>query len=275
MYNNFSKYFLLILILSTSFILSCSDDSNRPPSVHITVNSAEDIADPPDGTVTLRSALASAESGQVIDFDISLNGSTIELSIVGEEHTTLKGEVMEFDYENNISVLLGYFDRDYGKSALYAHKNVVIDASDLPSGITIAWAGTDDARVLAVYGNLTMYNVAVTGGSSVAEDISATNTEQPWTLARGGAIAVWGRARLSNCKLYDNYCEGDFDSSRDRGASGGGIYADIVEMQDCIVSGNTVYGGGVSGVEQGRSGGRGGARARARRQGLEEQGGAA
>lgn len=245
--NNFSKYFLFILFISLSLILSCSSDSDIPHSVHITVNSVEDIADPPEGTVTLRSALASAASGQVIDFDISLNGSTIELSIVGEEHTTLKGEVMEFDNENNISVLLGYFDRDYGKSALYAQKNIVIDASDLPAGITISWAGTDDARVLAVYGNLTIYNVAVTGGSSVAEDISATNTEQPWTLARGGAIAVWGRARLSNCKLYNNYCEGDFDSSRDRGAFGGGIYADIVEMQDCIVSGNTVYGGGVSG----------------------------
>jgi hypothetical protein len=92
-----------------------------------------------------------------------------------------------------------------------------------------------------------MINVTVTGGRSVAEDISATNTEQPWTLARGGAIAVWGVAQLINCKLHDNYCEGDFDSSRDRGAFGGGIYADIVDMVDCIVSGNTVYGGGVSG----------------------------
>lgn len=226
---------------------SSNDPQPLPPSETVTVNSLEDILNPTGDTVTLRSALASAASGQVINFDASLNGSTIELSIVGEEHTTLTGEVMEFDDVNNISVLVGYFDRDYGKSALYARKNVVIDASALPSGITVSWTGVDDARVLAVYGNLTMTNVTVTGGRSVTEDISATNAEQPWTLARGGAIAVWGRASLFSCTLFDNYCEGDFDSSRDRGTFGGGIYADIVDLEDCIISGNTLYGGGVSG----------------------------
>ena len=251
MYNNFIKYILLFSLLSLLLITACSSDDsppNNPPDT-ITVNSTEDIANPSEGTVTLRSALASAASGQVIDFDESLNGSTIELSIIGEEHTSLKGEVMGMRDEASgpVSYLVGYFERDYGKSALYAHKNVIIDASALPSGITISWTGTDDARVLAVYGDLILENVTVTGGRSVAEDISATNDEQPWTLARGGAIAVWGVAQLSNCKLYDNYCEGDFDSARDRGAFGGGIYADIVDMVDCIVSGNTVYGGGVSG----------------------------
>ncbi len=246
MRNNYSKHLLILFSLSFFLVLTSCNNSTDIPSA-ITVNSIEDIANPPENTVTLRSALASAASGQVIVFDSALDGSTIELSIVGEEHTTLKGEVMEFDHDNNISVLAGYFDRDYGKSALYADKNVIIDASDLSSGITISWAGNDDARVLAVYGDLTMINVTVTGGRSIAEDISGTNDEQPWTLARGGAIAVWGRASLINCILYDNYCEGDFDSSTDRGAFGGGVYADIVKIVDCIVSGNTVYGERVSG----------------------------
>ncbi len=102
----------------------------------IVVNSLLDDASPPDGTVTLRSALASASSGQSITFDQTLNGSTINLIFVGEEHTVLVGEVMGFDDANNISYLVGYFDRDYGKSALFANKNVVIDASNLPDGIT-------------------------------------------------------------------------------------------------------------------------------------------
>jgi hypothetical protein len=240
---------IILLILSVSMLSACSSGGSGgdapPPSESITVNSLEDTLSPASGIVTLRSALASATSGQRIIFDQSLDGDTIELSIIGENHTTLKGEVMRM--ENGISVLDGYFNRDYGRSALYAQKDVVIDASSLPSGITIAWTGVDDARVLAVYGNLTLSNVTITGGRSVTEDISATNTSQPWTLARGGAVAVWGRARLTDCKLYDNQCEGDFDSSRDRGAFGGGIYADIVEMTDCIVSGNYVYGAGVSG----------------------------
>lgn len=224
-----------------------SDSHDYPPMV---VNSLADLQDPPEGTVTLRSALAAARSGQAIAFDAALDGGTIALSIVGEAHSILKGEVMGMREEPSgpVSYLVGYFDRDYGKSALYARKDVVIDASALPSGITLAWTGTEDARVLAVYGNLTLTNVAVTGGHSVAEDIATDDPDdQPWTLARGGALAIWGRARLAYCALYDNHCLGDFDQSRDRGAFGGGVYANIVELSDCTVSGNTVTGAGAAG----------------------------
>ena len=62
-----------------------------------------------------------------------------------------------------------------------------------------------------------------------------------------GVLAVWGVARLSDCRLHDNHVEGDFDSSRDRGAFGGAVYADIVLMQRCVVSGNSVLGGGAAG----------------------------
>jgi len=180
----------------------------------------------------LRSALASAASGQAIEFDGTLNGGTIALSIVADEHTVLKGEVMGMRDEPSgpVSYLVGYFDRDYGRSALVARKDVVIDASKLQSGITIAWAGTTPAPVLAVSGDLTLVNVTITGGHSVTENISASNPNQPWTLARGGAVAVWGVARLSDCRLHDNHVEGDFESSRDRGAFGGAVYADIVQM---------------------------------------------
>jgi hypothetical protein len=238
---------LLIIFLMCFLLTNCTSST---PLGEIVVNSLEDLADPPAGTVTLRSALATAASGQTISFDASLNGGTIELSIVGEEHSILKGEVMGMRIEPSgpVSYLVGYFDRDYGKSALYARKNVVIDASDLPDGITLAWTGGAPARVLAVYGNLTMNNITITGGRSVAEDISTGNPDdQPWTLARGGAVAVWGIARLTDCKLYNNYCEGDFDPSRDRGAFGGGLYANIVEMENCIVSGNSILGAGAAG----------------------------
>jgi hypothetical protein len=52
---------------------------------------------------------------------------------------------------------------------------------------------------------------------------------------------------LSDCRLYGNRAQGDFDSSRDRGAYGGAVYADIVDMKRCIVSGNSVVGGGAAG----------------------------
>ena len=214
MSNNVRVFFKLFFILSAAILLTgCGSLCLRCTHFdEITVTSLEDLTDPPDGTITLRSALASAASGQAITFDASLDGATIELSIIGEDHTVLKGEIMGMREEPSgpVSYLVCYFERDYGKSALYAHKNVIIDASNLPSGITLAWTGgdTNPARVLAVYGDLTMNNVAITGGRSVAEDISTGNPEdQPWTLARGGAVAVWGVAQLTNCILYDNYCQ--------------------------------------------------------------------
>jgi hypothetical protein len=225
---------------------------SQPPLAPVVVNSLLDSAEPPPGTTTLRSALRVAAPGQPITFDRLLDGGTIALSIVDDEHTMLKGEVMGMRNEPSgpVSYLVGYFDRDYGRSALVARKDVVIDASDLPSGITVAWTGgvQPGARVLAVDGDLTLVNVSITGGHSVAEAISITDPyPQPWTLARGGALAVWGVARLVNCRLFDNHIQGDFDSSRDRGAFGGAVYADLVDMQGCVVSGNTVLGGGAAG----------------------------
>ena len=247
---------LLCLVVLTG-LSSCGGDGGgggrtNPSLPAIVVNSLLDDASPPSGTVTLRSALTSASSGQRIAFDPTFNGSTINLIFVGAEHTVLVGEVMGFDDVNNISFLVGYFDRDHGKSALYANKNVFIDASDLPDGITINWDGADSARVLAVSGHLTLTNVAITGGNSVfdvAEDVGQhQDDDQTSTLARGAGLAVWGVATLTDCTIYDNHAVGDdADSSRDGGAYGGGVYADTVVMDNCIVSGNTVSGGGAAG----------------------------
>ena len=249
------RHFLRLIACSTMVVVAaCSgggggshgSNSNDP----VVVNTLLDASDPPAGTVTLRSALASAAPGQAIRFDHGLDGGTISLSIVADEHTRLKGEVMGIRDEPSgpVSYLVGWFYRDYGRSALFARKDVTIDASDLPSGITLAWAGGVPARVLAVEGDLTLVNVAVTGGHSVAEPLEVVKDgDQPWTLARGGAVAVWGVARLSDCRLFDNHVEGDFDSSRDRGAFGGAVYADLVEMRRCVVGGNSATGAGAAG----------------------------
>lgn len=228
------------------------DTGADPALPSIVVNSVLDVGSPPGGTVTLRSALESAQSRQRITFDQSLNGSTINLVIVGQEHTALIGEVMGFDDANNISYLVGYFTRDYGRSALFANKNVVIDASNLPDGITVNWDGAGPARVLAVAGHLTLTNVSITGGNSVfdvAADVGQhVEDNQTSTLARGAGLAVWGVATLADCSIYDNHAVGDdSDTSRDGGAYGGGVYADTVVMENCVVSGNSVYGGGAAG----------------------------
>lgn len=250
--DRYLKFCFATIFLLT--VLGCGGGGGGGSSAlpAIVVNSLLDDPSPPEGTVTLRSAIASAESGQRITFDQTLNGSTIDLIFVGEEHTVLIGEVMGFDEANNISYLVGYFERDYGKSALFADKDVAIDAANLPDGITINWDGADPARVLAVSGNLALTNVSITGGQSVfdvAADVGQhPDDNQTSTLARGAGLAVWGVARLTDCEIYDNHALGDdADTSRDGGAYGGGVYADTVVIENCIVSGNTVYGGGAAG----------------------------
>jgi hypothetical protein len=215
-----------------------------PEAAEIIVNSLADQAAPPAGTVTLRSAIAAAGSRDTITFDSALNGGTILLTVVGDEHSILKGEV----YVNN--VFSGYQDRDYGRSALYARKDLTIDASALPDGITVQWNGGEAsrARVLAVYGNLTMRNVAVMSGYSEAVPIDGGT--QPYTLARGGGLAVWGKATLTDCVIAGNTCFGESGSARDRGTYGGGIYADNLDLVRCVISGNraVAYGAGGGGI---------------------------
>jgi hypothetical protein len=245
----------LVIVLLFSFLLALSGCSNGDGYSKTKVNSLEDAETPVWGTSTLRSALEDVAPGGTITFDESLDGGTIKLTIVGEEHTALVGEWQDMYYDHGAGVMItelhGYYDRDFGKSALYSQKDVVIDASNLPNGITIAWTNSGvDARVLAVYGDLTMSNVTITGGRSSAEMMDGNNpTTQTATLARGGGLAVWGMARLNHCILHDNHCDksADTEPERDQGAFGGGIYADVVDLDDCIISGNSCIGSGVSG----------------------------
>jgi len=234
------------------FLAACNsgDSSGRTPA-SLLVNSTLDLITPPEGVVTLRSAMEKAHSGDVIHFAPELDGQTITLSIIGEEHSILPAEVMGMRSEPSgpVSYLEGWFERDYGKSALYARKDLYVDASALGSGVHIEWdQSAGNARLLAVYGDLTLNNITLRGGNNVAEALADDGSaSQPWTLSRGGAIAVWGKASIVNCRIYNNSVQGDFDESRDRGAFGGGVYANLLEMEDSHVHSNRVMGAGAAG----------------------------
>lgn len=231
-----------VLWAAACFLTGCGGGGRS--GKQIVVDSLTDGPIPHRGPMTLRAALTRAASGDVIVFRPSLNGGTINLQEIGAAHSVLKGEV----YAGN--TFSGYQDRDYGPSSLYVRGDVTIDASELPDGITLQWSGGDvnPARVLAVYGNLTMSNVTVRGGRSHGMAISGG--AQQYTLARGAGLAVWGRARLRRCTLTDNRCLGDLNASRDRGAFGGGIYANGLDIEDSVISGNIVegYGGAGGGI---------------------------
>jgi hypothetical protein len=232
----------LVLLLAAAGCGNSSTPTPPPVAPKWVVSSTDDVAQPPTGTLTLRGALDQAASGDTINFDSGLNGATIELNIIGENHSILLGETysgMTFQ---------GYAERDYGKSAIYAKKNIELDATSLSNGITIKWAGgdTNPARVLAVYGDLTLRHVNITGGYSQAEAIS-NSTAQPYTLARGGGVTVWGTLTLDHSAIYGNKIVGDNESSRDRGTYGGGIYANGLNLTNCIVAGNSAKGYGAAG----------------------------
>lgn len=232
--------FALALSLLVSGFAACGGGgSGGGPT--LLVNSLGDEASPPDGTVTLRSALAEIPSGGRIGFDPSLDGGTISLATVGETNSILIGESFP------MGKFAGYVERDYGPSALYAAKDVTIDASALPHGITLAWTGgeANPARVLAVRGDLTLRNLTLTGG--VARAAATAWPGQAWTLGRGGAVAVWGTAILEGCTLHGNRAEGDLEPSRDRGSFGGGIYGNRLILVDDVIAGNRVEGYGAAG----------------------------
>jgi hypothetical protein len=209
----------------------------------IVVDSLDDVDPPPSGRTTLRAAVERARPGDRIAFDTSLNGRTIVLTTVGSAHSVLPGEV----YAGGPPSFQGYQDRDYGPSALHSAKDLTLDASALPDGIAIEWGGGDArrARVLAVRGDLVMRNVTIRSGHASAEPIAGGT--QPYTLARGGGLAVWGTARLERSTVSGNRCTGDPNASRDRGAYGGGIYANGLDLVDTVVSGNAVSGYGAAG----------------------------
>jgi hypothetical protein len=98
---------------------------------------------------------------------------------------------------------------------------------------------------MAGYGNLNLSNVTIASCYSQAEAIAGGT--QPYTLARGGGLAVWGIARLRNCVVAGNTCVGDTAASRDRGTYGGGIYSNGLDLMDTVVSGNRVLGAGAAG----------------------------
>jgi len=228
-------------------VYGCGGTSSSHSEPPIVVTSLQDVEIPPAGTVTLRSALAQVKSGGTICFDPVLSGGTIDLTVVGADHSLLKGEVFSYNPVERKWVFEGFQERDYGRSALYARKDVIIDASTLPAGITLQWTGgvASRARVLALYGNLTMKKVTITGGNAGYEAIAGGS--QPYTLARGGGLAVWGTATLDGCTLAGNLVSGDENPSRDRGAFGGGIYAERLVLNDCIISGNSATGFGAAG----------------------------
>jgi hypothetical protein len=248
---------LLCLLLAALLPLlpGCKDSGGKagapspgrsPAAFEVVVDSLDDGPPADDGRTTLREALESVDPGGTITFAPALSGGTIALSAIATDNTRLPGEVFEMVPGVGWNYL-GFQDRNYGASALLVEKDVTIDASSLPGGITLRWAGGagSPARVLAASGTLSLSNVTILDGFSRAVQVDEPG--QKYTLARGGALAVWGTLRLSGCTLAGNRVLGDGEASRDRGAFGGAVYVDLLDADNCVVAGNRAEGYGAAG----------------------------
>ncbi len=162
-----------------------------------------------DGDISLRDALAAAPAGETIDFDASLDGGTILLTM---------GE-------------------------LVVTKTLTIDATALPSGLTIDASGNDP----------TPDEDNGDGSRVFTIDDGDSETDSPVTIAgltlTGGDVSRLGGAILSRENLTVSKTTTSVNSARWRG---GGIWGDDVTVTNSTISDNAItgydsHGGGISG----------------------------
>ncbi len=179
-----------------------------PPSAFV-VNSTADIASPPPGVVTLRSAVLTADSDHrpdTITFSPALAGQTITLSLVG--------------------------DGTAGPSALpvggaSAAATVTIDASAAPGLVVSGPGGTTNLRLFFVYPgssltleDLTVSNGQARGGSGFGGGGGAAGLGG--AVFNEGALTVLRSTFAANLALGGNGGSGS-------GGGGGGMGGDAVD----------------------------------------------
>lgn len=171
------------------------------------------------GAGSLRAAIASATNGETIDFDPTLNGSTITLT---SGHLSMTG------------------------------LQVTIDASALPAGIKIS--GNSNSRIFSItassnvtLNSLELFNGSVTGGngggiSALNSALNCTNITVRNCVSTGDGGGIWANTisgTMDRCSFIGN----------DAGSTGlgGGIFfigATTATIQNSVISGNRANTGG-------------------------------
>ena len=179
------------------------------------VETAEDTFE--GDLLSLRDALARAQSGDTVRFVPELSGGTVTMS--------------------EMTLTLPYFR---------VPKGVTVDASDLPDGITVDAAGI--SRVFYVYGGTdseptVLKGLTVTGGSIendgggiyvapgtvTLEDCIVTGNHLSGRSSRGAGICNSGTLTVTNCTVSENATDG----------RGGGIFnSGTLTVTDSVITGN-------------------------------------
>ncbi len=198
----------------------------------LVVTTTADENDPsgtPGTGLSLREALRDAPDGAGIVFDSALSGATLTLT------AALGGEIV-------------------------IEKNVTIDASSLPGGVTISGGGTSRLFCINSVQAVALHNLTLTGGNGVGTFGSASGgaiySDSALTLtqctlsgnsagSRGGAISNhYGTLTLRHCTLAGN-------SAGDEGGAINSSPSSTLTLTHCTLSGNHAgfQGGAVYNIE--------------------------
>jgi hypothetical protein len=205
-----------ILTLATAFAVTATGGKASATTWTVT-STADDYENVAAGT--LRYAIQIAQNGDIIDFDPSLNGQTIDLSDElpidssvtiegpGPNHLAIRGDgfVRVFSISAGAQVTISDLTIENGRG----HSRTVDSAP--------GWGGA-----IINHGMVTLSNCAVVSS----------------TTGNGGGIANFGEMSIDNCVVASNHATVD----------GGGIYnAGAMELTGSTVSTNlaNAYGGGI------------------------------
>ncbi|MFV2066251.1 MAG: choice-of-anchor Q domain-containing protein [Pirellulales bacterium] len=162
-----------------------------------------------DGDISLRDALAVAEPGETIAFDISLDGGTILLTL-GELAITTPLSVDATALAGGLTIDASGNDPTPGEGLGDGSRVFNIDDGDLFSTVDV-----------------TLRGLTLTGGDVTGD---------------GGAIRSTERLTIVDSTISDNWA-GDRESN-DRHVSGGGIWTSTdIEIDSSLISNNSVEGG--------------------------------
>ena len=232
----------------------------------IVVDSDADVVDADDGVVTLREALADAESGDTITFADSLQGKTIALDTALGELTVNQSLTIDasdlWDASASVPGLTISGQRatrilrvkggsNYSQGRLDVEIDVKINGIMFTNGCAGDYGGAirSTGAKLLINNCVICDNEAANGGGGVSSTFYGNTTLANCLLtnnsayggnAMGGAIYSDATLSLDNCLICDNEAK----------RNGGGVYASQVQgstrFANCTVTNNTaVIGGGV------------------------------
>ena len=204
-------------------------DNINNEEIVVSILEDENDGDFSAGDLSLREAIATAESGDTITFDSTISGGTINLvdgELTIDKNLTINGSGAEIiiDAGGNSRV----FNIDDGNEDIQI--DVAIDSLAITGGSGGEFDGTD----------MSLNNG---GGILNSENLEVNNANiyNNETISLGGGIYSDGTLTVNTSAIYDNVINNDVDITD---ISGGGIYSDgILTVNNSAIYSNVANGG--------------------------------